>query len=95
MSLKFTNIFHCKTLRNLPKLAFLVWKYAIWQHRCWMQFFCRCWKENVVKMGSPQPGARFDFMNRFLAEIFGLNLIRIQTYDFDLQRQICKNLQRN
>jgi hypothetical protein len=24
MSLKFTNIFHCKTLRNLPKLAFLV-----------------------------------------------------------------------
>jgi hypothetical protein len=26
-----TNIFHCKTLPNLPKLGLLVWKYAIWQ----------------------------------------------------------------
>jgi hypothetical protein len=29
-----TNIFYCKTLQNLPKLGFLVWKYAIWQP-CW------------------------------------------------------------
>jgi hypothetical protein len=26
-----TNIFHCKTLHNLPKLEFLAWKYTIWQ----------------------------------------------------------------
>jgi hypothetical protein len=26
MSIKFTNIFYCKTLQNLPKLAFWVWK---------------------------------------------------------------------
>jgi hypothetical protein len=31
MAIKYTNIFHCKTLQNLPKLGFLVWKYAIWQ----------------------------------------------------------------
>jgi hypothetical protein len=28
---KYTDIFHCKSLQNLPKLGFLVWKYAIWQ----------------------------------------------------------------
>jgi hypothetical protein len=27
----YTNIFHCKTHKNLPKSGFLVWKYAIWQ----------------------------------------------------------------
>jgi hypothetical protein len=26
MAIKYTNIFHCKTLQNLPKLVFLVWK---------------------------------------------------------------------
>jgi hypothetical protein len=31
MSVKFTNIFYCKSLQNLPKLAFLIWKYTIWQ----------------------------------------------------------------
>jgi hypothetical protein len=31
MAIKFTNIFRCKTLQNLPKLGFLVWKYTIWQ----------------------------------------------------------------
>jgi hypothetical protein len=28
---KYTNTLHCKTIKNLPKLGFLVWKYAIWQ----------------------------------------------------------------
>jgi hypothetical protein len=31
MAIKYTNIFHCKTLQKLPKLVFLVRKYAIWQ----------------------------------------------------------------
>jgi hypothetical protein len=31
MAIKYTNIFHCKTHPNFPKLGFLVWKYAIWQ----------------------------------------------------------------
>jgi hypothetical protein len=26
MSIKYTNVFHCKALPNLPKLRFLVWK---------------------------------------------------------------------
>jgi hypothetical protein len=26
MTIKYTNIFHCKSFRNLPKLGFLVWK---------------------------------------------------------------------
>jgi hypothetical protein len=30
MVTKYTNIFRCKTLQNLPKLVFLVWKYSIW-----------------------------------------------------------------
>jgi hypothetical protein len=29
--MKYTKIFHCKTLQNLPKLGFLVWKQTIWQ----------------------------------------------------------------
>jgi hypothetical protein len=33
MATKYTNIFHCKTLQNLPTLGFLVSKYAIWQPR--------------------------------------------------------------
>jgi hypothetical protein len=31
MGVKYTNIFHCNTLQNLPKLEFLVGKHAIWQ----------------------------------------------------------------
>jgi hypothetical protein len=31
MTTKYTNIFHCKTHRNLPKFGFLVWKYSSWQ----------------------------------------------------------------
>jgi hypothetical protein len=30
-AVEYTNIFHCKTLRNLPKLGFLDRKYTIWQ----------------------------------------------------------------
>jgi hypothetical protein len=30
-SIKYTNIFHCKTLQNLPKFGFLGWKQTIWQ----------------------------------------------------------------
>jgi hypothetical protein len=28
-AIKYTNIFHCKTLQNLPKFGFSVWKYTI------------------------------------------------------------------
>jgi hypothetical protein len=31
VSIKYTNIFDCKTLKNLPKFGFLVWKQTIWQ----------------------------------------------------------------
>jgi hypothetical protein len=31
VSIKYTHIFYCKTLQNLPKLEFLVWKQTIWQ----------------------------------------------------------------
>jgi hypothetical protein len=31
MAIQIVNIFCCKTLQNLPKLGFLVWKYTIWQ----------------------------------------------------------------
>jgi hypothetical protein len=31
MAIKYTKIFHCKSLRNIPEFGFLVWKYAIWQ----------------------------------------------------------------
>jgi hypothetical protein len=31
LSIKYTNIFHCKTLQNLPKFGFLVWRQTIWQ----------------------------------------------------------------
>jgi hypothetical protein len=31
VSIKYTVLFHCKTLQNLPKFGFLVWKQTIWQ----------------------------------------------------------------
>jgi hypothetical protein len=31
MSIKYTNIFHCKALQNIPKFGFLGWKHTIWQ----------------------------------------------------------------
>jgi hypothetical protein len=31
VSMKYTNIYHCKTLLNFPKFGFLVWKQTIWQ----------------------------------------------------------------
>jgi hypothetical protein len=31
VAIKYTNIFQCKTLQNLPKFGFLVWKQTIWQ----------------------------------------------------------------
>jgi hypothetical protein len=34
MSNKYANIFHCKTLKNLPKFGFLVGKHTIWQPCC-------------------------------------------------------------
>jgi hypothetical protein len=47
VSINYTNIFHCKTLQNLPKFGFLVWKQIIWQHcsECEIVFGhnCRGW----------------------------------------------------
>jgi hypothetical protein len=50
--IKYTNICHCKTLQNLPKFGFLVWKQTIWQpcsflmrsdnlllHRCMLKLY--------------------------------------------------------
>jgi hypothetical protein len=34
VSLKYAIIFHCKTLQNLPKFEFLVWKQSFWQPCC-------------------------------------------------------------
>jgi hypothetical protein len=31
MSIKYTNIFHCRTLQKIPKFVLLVRKYTIWQ----------------------------------------------------------------
>jgi hypothetical protein len=52
MAAKYTNIFYCKTLENLPKFGFFVWKYTIWQpcviqseQREWRQ----CLKSNLEK----------------------------------------------
>jgi hypothetical protein len=31
MAIKYSNIFHCKALQDLPHSGFLVRKYTIWQ----------------------------------------------------------------
>jgi hypothetical protein len=31
VAIKYTSILRCKTLQNLPKFGFLVWKQTIWQ----------------------------------------------------------------
>jgi hypothetical protein len=46
--IEYTNIFHFKTLQNLPKLGFLVSKYAIWQPRSLGAEGC-CETEPVIK----------------------------------------------
>jgi hypothetical protein len=41
VSIKYTIISNCKTLQNLPKFRFMVWKQTIWQP-CFgpPKFFC-------------------------------------------------------
>jgi hypothetical protein len=34
MAKEYTNVFHSKALKNLPKFGFLVWKNTIWQPCC-------------------------------------------------------------
>jgi hypothetical protein len=34
MAVKYSDLFHSKTLQNLPNFGFLVWKYTIWQPWC-------------------------------------------------------------
>jgi hypothetical protein len=46
MAIKYTNHFHCKSLQNLPKLGFLVWKYATWQPSC---YWGRCYDHNFLR----------------------------------------------
>jgi hypothetical protein len=62
--IKFTDIFHCKTLQNFPKLGFWVWKYTIWnpdsvsvRQGCQMAYFktqnpnlCKFWRVLQLKM---------------------------------------------
>jgi hypothetical protein len=31
MTIKYTNIYHSKALKNMPKCGSMVWKYTIWQ----------------------------------------------------------------
>jgi hypothetical protein len=50
MSINYTNFVHCKTLQNLPKLGFLVWKCAIWQ---------LCYVVRTVKMNAANPRKRY------------------------------------
>jgi hypothetical protein len=51
MAIKYINNVHYKTLENLPKLGFLVWKYAIWQPWFWQRwdrdFAEKCSNKNV------------------------------------------------
>jgi hypothetical protein len=35
VSVKHTNVFHCRTLQNVPNFGFLVWKQTLWQP--WLQ----------------------------------------------------------
>jgi hypothetical protein len=44
MDIKFTNIFHCKTLQSWPKLGFLVWNYTIWQPCLWQRRKSKFWR---------------------------------------------------
>jgi hypothetical protein len=37
MDIKYTNIFHYRTVKNLPKFGFWVWNYSIWQPCCRLQ----------------------------------------------------------
>jgi hypothetical protein len=30
MAIKYINVFHCKTVQDLPYFGFFVWKYTIW-----------------------------------------------------------------
>jgi hypothetical protein len=50
MAIKYTSIFHYKTLLNLPKSRFLVRKYAIWQP--WSRVEMEKFTETIIKLGS-------------------------------------------
>jgi hypothetical protein len=76
VSIKYTNIFYCKTLQNLPKFGFLVWKQTIWQPwldrkvKVWRQlrvetFFVTFWRAQIVW------GVRASSTNHKLSEGWG------------------------
>jgi hypothetical protein len=55
MAIKYTNIFHYKTLPNLPKMGFLVWKYTIWQP--WSMLLLDVFKLSVMYIKCALPHA--------------------------------------
>jgi hypothetical protein len=65
MAIKYTDIFHCKILPNLPnppKFGFFVWKYTIWQPRIRVYTHSRqimkTMLENVMQLSDI--GSKFD-----------------------------------
>jgi hypothetical protein len=77
-AIKYTNIFHCKSLQNWPELLFFVWKYAIWQpwYRRWNSIF---WLRFRLRLSQLTVEETFDDDARFFLESiwwisFGRNL---------------------
>jgi hypothetical protein len=65
VSIKYDNIFHFKTLQNLPKFWFLVWKLTIWQTclYCFIDHWHRGELVEVTQLGRCQ----CDQIGRFFA----------------------------
>jgi hypothetical protein len=68
VSIKYTSIFHCKALQNLPKFGFLVWKQTTWQpwfYGIGRQNFGRPAKTRIEKSFLISPRACDDPKNDF------------------------------
>jgi hypothetical protein len=72
MVIKYTKIFHSKTLQNLPKLGILVWKQTIWQPWQWPKWrkFAESGHSGCEEpsfSGQARTTAFFDSLNFFLS----------------------------
>jgi hypothetical protein len=86
MDIKYTNIFLCKTLQNLPKFGFLVWKYTIWQP-CGADFRHFVRKEKKTKERKRNNGEREE--NNFSANLSLMAIVKLQSFGSGHQKFHC------
>jgi hypothetical protein len=96
MAIKYTNIYHCKTLPNLPKLGLWVWKETIWQP--WMKEIQSLFSSRVLQKityETKSQFAKFSLLHRSRPASHSLQFnswIFFRLINHDSWRTTCKKI---